>query len=145
MRRTAPSRAALRARFLLTCAAIAGVIVAMPATSADEAAGRVIVQMQTNPAGDPTVFAFIGTALEGRGSGQTERFVLSHGQQLETSLPAGTYAIAETPIPGWTLTSALCSDGSLPSAIRLDADEVVTCVFSSTRSSEPAPPPAPPP
>ena len=46
---------------------------------------------------------------------------------------AGTYAITETLPAGWELTSAVCTDGSDPSAIDLSAGEQVTCVFTNTK------------
>jgi hypothetical protein len=39
-------------------------------------------------------------------------FLLDHGQQESTSLPAGLYWITEAPKSGWTLGSATCNAGS---------------------------------
>jgi hypothetical protein len=50
-----------------------------------------------------------------------------------TDLKPGTYDVAETVPAGWTLVSATCDDGSLPSAIHLDAKETVTCTFHDAR------------
>ena len=41
------------------------------------------------------------------------------------------------PFPsGWSLTSAVCSDGSAANAIALDAGETVTCTFTNTKHSK---------
>ena len=49
-------------------------------------------------------------------------------------LNPGTYSVAETLVPAnWTLTSATCDDGSLPSAHQPSgAGEHVTCTFTNT-------------
>src|SRR5262245_33057318 len=98
-------------------------------SSAQATNGRIIIQKQTDPDGDPTVFSFTGT-----GGGQTLQFSLSDGQQQEAKVPAGTYAVVESPTDGWTLTSATCSDGSPTSAIELGVGEVITCVFTNTKN-----------
>lgn len=49
-------------------------------------------------------------------------------------LEAGIYDVAESdPPPGWTLLSAICDDGSDPSAISLASGETVTCTFTNGR------------
>lgn len=55
---------------------------------------------------------------------------LSNSQDSEV-LP-GTYAVSETPVVGWDLTSATCSDGSPASAVVVDPGETVTCTFTNT-------------
>ena len=47
-------------------------------------------------------------------------------------VPPGTYNCGETVPSGWTLTSAICSDGSSAGAISLQAGETVTCTFVDT-------------
>ncbi|MEK7628059.1 MAG: SdrD B-like domain-containing protein [Patescibacteria group bacterium] len=50
-------------------------------------------------------------------------------------LEAGVYSITEDVVAGWTQTSAVCSDGSLVSAIDLSEDEDITCTFANTKLS----------
>jgi uncharacterized repeat protein (TIGR01451 family) len=57
---------------------------------------------------------------------------LAHGESgASGDLDAGTYAVSETVPAGWSLVSAVCDDGSDPSAIGLDEGEVVTCTFTN--------------
>ena len=46
-------------------------------------------------------------------------------------LQPGTYDVAETVPAGWALDSATCDDGSLPSAISLQAKEDIICTFTN--------------
>lgn len=50
-----------------------------------------------------------------------------------SDLASGTYSVTETPIAGWDLTSATCTDESDPSNIQLGAGEDVTCTFVNTQ------------
>ncbi|MBI5155682.1 DUF4215 domain-containing protein [Candidatus Peregrinibacteria bacterium] len=50
-----------------------------------------------------------------------------------SSVTAGTYAVSEGAVTGWTQTSATCSDGSPVTAIVLSAGETVTCTFTNTK------------
>ena len=88
--------------------------------------GHIIVQKETDPDGDPTVFDF-----QGDGLGEWQ---LSDGQSHDTGpINPGTWFIQEIDIPaGWELTSATCDDDSDPSAIDLDPGETVTCTFVNT-------------
>ncbi len=91
--------------------------------------GRIIVEKQTVPNGDPTLFSF--TPSYG------SSFQLSDGQQNNSGLIVpGTYSVSETVPAGWNLTSATCSDGSSPSSIVLGPNETVTCVFTNTKAGE---------
>lgn len=59
------------------------------------------------------------------------------GQQKNSGwLPLGTYSVSETVPAGWDQTSAVCSDGSTVTAISLQADETVTCVFTNTEQGK---------
>jgi hypothetical protein len=50
------------------------------------------------------------------------------------ALDPGIYSVSEADVPpGWVQVSATCSDGSDPSAIDLQAGEVVTCTFTNTQ------------
>ncbi|OGM87387.1 hypothetical protein A2616_01265 [Candidatus Woesebacteria bacterium RIFOXYD1_FULL_33_11] len=53
--------------------------------------------------------------------------------KIFNNLSSGTYSVAETLVPEWTQTSAVCSDGSTVSAISLQAGENVTCTFVNTK------------
>ncbi len=91
--------------------------------------GRIVVEKQTLPNGDSQVFPF-ATSYDANG------FSLSDGQQNDSGdLDPGTYSVAETVPAGWDLESAVCSDGSAPGAISLQASEVVTCVFTNEKDA----------
>ena len=61
-------------------------------------------------------------------------FQLADGQQNDSgALTPGTYSVSETGRAGWELTSAICSDGSDPSAIDLVSGETVICTFTNTQ------------
>jgi Prealbumin-like fold domain len=93
--------------------------------------GEIIVQKVTDPSPDPTdpdtLFPFTA-------SYDADGFSLSNGQSNNSGdLAAGTYAVAETPVPAnWTLTSFTCDDGSDPAAIDLGVNETVTCTATNT-------------
>ena len=88
--------------------------------------GSIVVNKQTVPASSSPSFSFVSSY----GSGS---FSLSGGGTNTSGLlDVGTYSVAETPVAGWTVTSS-CDDGSLVSAIRLDAGETVTCTFTNTK------------
>ncbi len=61
-------------------------------------------------------------------------FVLTDEADPITSddLNPGTYSVSETVPDNWTLTEAVCDDGSDPAAIDLGAAEHVTCTFTNT-------------
>ena len=87
--------------------------------------GNIIVTKQTDPAGDPTLFAFTA-------SWDPDGFTLADGQSEQSGpLGVGTYSVAEGAVPGWS-TEATCSDGSDPGAIDLGPGETVTCTFINT-------------
>ena len=52
------------------------------------------------------------------------------------SLKPGSYSVAETADPRYTLTNAECSDGSDPASIKVDSGETVTCTFTNTRKAD---------
>ncbi|MCS7006481.1 MAG: DUF11 domain-containing protein [Gaiellaceae bacterium] len=103
--------------------------------------GTIIVKKRTNPAGDETKFEFTfgpaGSSSEGEGEvsgASSASFSLADGEQeVLDGLEAGTYSVSEDVPEGWDLTSAVCDDGSDPSAIELSAGEAVTCVFENTK------------
>ncbi len=117
------------------------VTLAVGVQGANPGAAKIIVQMQTNPKDDSTSFDFVFT----RPSERSFDFSLTDRDHKTTGqLSTGVYSVVQASTPGWTLTPAACSDGSLPSAIRVGEGEEVTCVFVNTKSSS-GPPPSPPP
>jgi uncharacterized repeat protein (TIGR01451 family) len=112
---SSPASIALAAGETVTC------------TFTNEKDANVVVQKQTNPDGDPQAFQFSA-------SYDADGFSLADNQQNDSGdLDPGTYSVSETVPTGWDLTSAVCSDGSQPSAIALAAGETVTCVFTNTK------------
>ncbi len=113
--------------------AVAGAAPVIMAQTTVVADATLVVEKQTDPDGDPTVFTFTGDAT---GS-------ISDGQQLVvTGLAPGTYAVTESVPSGWQLSSIVCDDadsiGDLPSATAsflLAPGERVTCVFTNTADS----------
>ena len=90
-------------------------------------AASIIVEKQTYPDGSAQSFVF--------STNYGPNFTLSDNQsELTGSLNAGTYSVSESLPSGWNLTSVTCSDGSIPSAINLSADETVTCTFINTQT-----------
>lgn len=91
----------------------------------------IVKDAQPNDAQD---FSFIAT-----GSG-VSNFILDDdadptrsNTKVFSNLTAGTYSFAETPVAGWDLSSAVCSDGSLVTNVQLAAGENVTCIFTNTK------------
>ncbi|MGH3132147.1 MAG: prealbumin-like fold domain-containing protein [Gaiellaceae bacterium] len=92
--------------------------------------GAIVVEKQTNPDGDPQLFAFTA-------SYDLDGFQLSDGQQSSSgTLPPGTYSVSENVPAGWDLESAVCSDQSPVNAIALAAGETVTCVFTNEKDAK---------
>jgi hypothetical protein len=54
---------------------------------------------------------------------------------LDPSIVTSEYDVSEDTPDGWTLTSAICDDGSDPGAITLDPNETVTCTFTNTKNA----------
>ena len=91
--------------------------------------GRIVVEKQTNPDGDPQAFQFAA-------SYDADGFSLADGQQNTSGLLLpGTYSVSETVPAGWDLEAAVCSDGSPASAVALAPGEVVTCVFTNEKDA----------
>ena len=85
--------------------------------------GQIIVQKETDPDGSDQVFEFVPS--------WSSNFYLSDGESNSSGeLEPGTYSVTESPEPGWTLSSAVCSDGSDPSSIGLDEGETVRAHLS---------------
>jgi hypothetical protein len=91
-------------------------------------AGKIIVEKVT--VGGDGEFEF-------NPSWSNTNFFLSHGESENSGwIATGTYSVAESVPTGWDLTSAICSDGSLVTAISLQADETVTCIFTNTKRAK---------
>ena len=89
--------------------------------------GRIIVDKVTIPPGDPQSFTF--------NPSWGNSFQLTDAAAPHDSgwLDVGTYSVTEDVPSGWTLTSAVCSDGSDPRSIHVDEGEIVTVTFTNTR------------
>ncbi|MDQ3944205.1 MAG: hypothetical protein M3357_03450 [Actinomycetota bacterium] len=91
--------------------------------------GHIVVQKVTLPIASTQGFPFTADY-------DNDGFSLGNGQSNSSGLLVpGTYSVAETVTAGWTLTGVICSDGSDPDSIDLDAGETVTCVFTNTQTT----------
>jgi len=92
-------------------------------------AGKIIVVKQTDPAGDSQSFEFDPS--------YDSNFFLTDDQQKDSGwLAPDSYSVTEiVPSVGWDLdlNNTSCDDGSLISAISLQAGETVTCTFTNTK------------
>jgi hypothetical protein len=91
--------------------------------------GNIVVVKQTDPDGSAVVFDF--TTSYGAPFGLADGQQNNSGPLLPTS-ESSTYSVTEAAEPGWTQTSAVCSDGSPANAIDLAPGETVTCTFTNT-------------
>ena len=92
--------------------------------------GTIIIEKQTIPDGDPTEFSFSG-AVSG---------LLSDDETISLDVEPGIYQATEIVPSGWELTSIVCDDddsgGDVDTAfLDVDAGEVVTCVFTNTKTN----------
>lgn len=86
--------------------------------------GRIVVVKEVTEGSDTSVAFDFTASYDGDG------FSLSHGEQDDSGdLAPGVYSVSESPLDGWSLTSATCDDGSSVDAIDLSEGEVVTCTF----------------
>lgn len=46
--------------------------------------------------------------------------------------PSETFALSETGVSGYTLSSLVCSNGDNPASVQVDAGQTVTCTFTNT-------------
>ncbi len=90
--------------------------------------GHIIVDKVTSPSGDTQSFAFTTT-----GAGYNGFSLTDAAAPNDQALNAGTYSVAETPITGWTQTSATCDGGNTPAGISLTAGGTVHCTFVNTK------------
>jgi hypothetical protein len=92
--------------------------------------GRIEIEKQTVPNGDPATFGFTGEIIATLGDGQSD------GKDVE----AGTYTVSETALAGWTLTSIVCNDNDSSgtgntATFKVEAGETVRCVFTNTKNA----------
>ena len=105
----------------------------MTCTFTNTRRGRILVDEVTIPSGDPQSFSF---TLQGGPDAVAQSFTLADASPLHDSgvLKPGSYAVSQTTAgTGWDLTSAVCSDGSTPTAVSLQPAETVTCTFTNTK------------
>ncbi|MGH2899598.1 MAG: prealbumin-like fold domain-containing protein, partial [Solirubrobacteraceae bacterium] len=96
--------------------------------------GRLIVEKQTLPDGDPASFAFTTTAT---GAGT---FSLSDGGTESRDVAPGSYTATESVKAGWELTGLSCSDqnsttdkANRKATFDISPGETVTCTFTNTK------------
>jgi Prealbumin-like fold domain len=99
-------------------------------TTPPPAKGRIEIEKQTLPNGDPATFGFTGEITATLGDGQSD------GKDVE----AGTYTVSETALAGWTLTSIVCNDNNSSgtgntATFNVAAGETVRCVFTNTKNA----------
>jgi len=90
----------------------------------------IIIEKQTDPDGDTTLFTFSGDV-----SGS-----IADGGTLEEQVGPGTYSATETVPLGWDLTSIVCDDtdssgnlGTATATFVVSAGETVKCTFTNTK------------
>jgi len=93
--------------------------------------GKIIVEKQTLPDGDPALFTFSGDLAGSIGDGGT----------LMQSVSPGSYASTETVPAGWDLISIVCDDGNSSGAgatanFNVEPGETVTCVFTNRKDGK---------
>jgi len=93
--------------------------------------GKIIVDKVTDPSGSSQSFDFLVT-----GPSYIDSFSLTDTAAPHDSgwIKLGTYAVSETVLAGWVLTSAVCSDGSPVNNIILDPGETVIVTFTDERT-----------
>ncbi len=89
--------------------------------------GRIIVDKVTDPAGSTQSFAFTTTGTGFNGFSLTD--TATPNNQV---VAPGAYTLSETPVSGWTQTSAVCDQGETPGSLDVGAGETVTCTFTNT-------------
>ncbi len=99
--------------------------------------GNIVVDEVTNPSGDPASFQFTTT-----GSGYAGFSLADQTAPNNQTLQPGTYTISQSPLAGWTLSSALCSvNGSTGgtyapgSALTLTPGGTINCTFTDTKQA----------
>jgi uncharacterized repeat protein (TIGR01451 family) len=94
--------------------------------------GRIVVAKNTVNGTNGDSFSFTGTGVN-PGSITVQNNVGT--TTLSKDVAPGTYGVAETSKPGYTLTGSSCSDSSAVGSIDVSAGEIVTCTFTNTRNS----------
>lgn len=94
------------------------------------AQGHITVDKITNPIGNTQSFAFTTT-----GTGYNAFSLTDTATPNDQTLVAGSYSVLETPVAGWTQTSATCLSGQTsvnPASITLAPGQTVNCTFTNT-------------
>lgn len=90
----------------------------------EQETGRIIVKKLVSPGAPAATFTFHPS--------WGADFSLAGGESLDSGvIPAGLHSLSEAAPAGWSLLSAVCSDGSSPTAIGLSGGETVTCTFTN--------------
>ncbi len=102
--------------------------------------GQIIVDKVTIPTGSLQSFAFVTNYGAGGFSLTDADAPNNSGALLPSSEFGGNYSVVETPVQGWTETSAVCTDdidqtNINPAAINLRPGETVTCQFVNTQDA----------
>jgi hypothetical protein len=91
--------------------------------------GRIEIEKQTVPNGDPAIFGFTGEITT----------TLSDDDASGKNVDPGTYSVSETALAGWTLTGIVCNDTNSSgtgntATFNVTAGETVRCVFTNTKN-----------
>ena len=112
---------------------------AVTCTYTNSALGKIIVDKVTDPSGDPAVFDFDASWLNGPDGID---FMLDDDDTPFDSgdLTAGTYSVTELAKDGWDLTSTVCVNGDGvdqggSTNMTLDAGETITCTFTNQKDA----------
>ena len=89
----------------------------------------ITVEKVTNPNGSTETFTFNPSWSE-------TNLTLADGESRSAEVSPGTYSVAEINLPtGWSLSGAICTDGSPVDAIEVEAGDEVTCTFVNSKVS----------
>ncbi|HVF80163.1 MAG TPA: hypothetical protein VNA28_17855, partial [Solirubrobacteraceae bacterium] len=96
--------------------------------------GKLVVEKQTLPDGDPATFGFT-TSAPGGGT-----FALTDGARQSRDVKPGTYTATENAAPGYTLDTLACSDQNSTTSkadrtatFDISPGETVTCTFTNAK------------
>lgn len=97
--------------------------------------GRILIDKVSEPRADSQSFNFI---LSGGPDVVEQDFELTDADAPWNSgdLLPGTYSVSEELPEGWDLRRVVCSDGSDPLNIDLEADELVICTFTNSKKGQ---------
>jgi uncharacterized repeat protein (TIGR01451 family) len=94
-----------------------------------------IIQVVKTTVGGDAMFSFTTSPSLSPGSFNITTVGGNGPAQVFSLVPPGSgYSVAETPLAGWTQTTAICTDG-IPSNIVVLPGETVTCTFTNTKNA----------